>query len=56
MGAYGVVSPRTCPDCPMMETAWAALMMKNIPFEELTERQKEAVLRIKGEPGNMIPE
>ena len=56
MGAYGVVSPRTCPDCPMMETAWAALMMKNIPYEELTERQKEAVLRIKGEPGNMIPE
>lgn len=34
---------------------WAALMLKNIPYEELTERQKEAMQRIKGEPGNMIP-
>lgn len=40
MGTYGVVSP--CPDCPMMDTAWAALMLKNIPYEEVTERQKEA--------------
>ena len=53
MGAYGVVSPRTCPDCLMMETAWAALMLREIPYEELTDRQKEAIQRINREPENM---
>lgn len=56
MGAYGVVSPRTCPDCPMLDTAWAALVLKKIPYENLTEKQKEAMQRIKGELGNMIPD
>ena len=53
MGAYGIVSPRTCPDCQMMDTAWAALMLKKIPYEDLTEKQKEAVQRIKSEPASM---
>ena len=53
MGSYGIVSPRTCPDCPMMDTAWAALMLKKIPYEDLTEKQKEAVQRIKAEPASM---
>ena len=52
MGAYGVVSARTCPNCTITETAWMALMSKK-KYEELTERQKEAIHRILGEPANM---
>lgn len=46
MGQFGVVSPRTCPDCTMEETAWAALVLKNKTYPELSERQKETVQRI----------
>ena len=46
IGEFGVVSPRTCPDCPMEQTAWAALVLENKTYPELTERQKAAVQRI----------
>lgn len=49
IGEFGVVSPRTCPDCPTEETAWAALVLKNKAYPELSERQKETVQRIKNE-------
>ena len=55
MGTYGVVSARTCPDCPIIHTAWAALMMKHKTYMELTENQKETIRRIRGEPGSMMP-
>ena len=54
IGDYGVVGPRTCPDCPMMETAWAALTLENKEFTELSDKQKETIRRIQGEPDNMI--
>ena len=54
-GAFGVVSPRTCPDCDMMDTAWFALQL-NKSVEKLTEKQRESVLRILGEPGNIVTE
>ena len=53
MGSYGVISPRTCPDCSMMETAWATLELKKIPYEDLSGSQKETIRRIKAEPENM---
>ena len=53
MGAYGIVSPRTCPDCEMLDTVWAALVLKKIPYEDLTEKQKETVQRRKAEPESM---
>ena len=53
MGSYGIVSPRTCPDCQMLDTAWAALELRKIPYEDLNEKQKEAVQRIKAEPASM---
>ena len=53
MGSYGIVSPRTCPDCEMLDTAWAALVLRKIPYENLTEKQKEAVQRIKAESESM---
>ena len=29
MGAFGIVSPRTCGDCSMMDTLWMALQSGN---------------------------
>ena len=49
IGEFGVVSPRTCPDCPMEETAWAALVLKNKTYCELSERQQKTVQRIMNE-------
>jgi len=37
MGAWGVLSPRTCPDCRMTDTAWWAIQTG----QELTEKQIE---------------
>ena len=49
IGEFGVVSPRTCPDCSMEETAWAALVLKNKTYRELSERQQKTVQRIMNE-------
>ncbi len=56
MGDYGVVSPRLCPGCTIMKTAWAAIMFEKKGFTDLTEKQKMTIFRIKGEPQNMILE
>lgn len=56
MGSYRMVSARTCPSCPMLETAWAALVIEKKTYAELTDKQKETIKRIQGEPGNMIVE
>lgn len=49
MGAFGVVSMRTCPNCPMIQTAWWAIAVENKKFEELTPQQQVTVLRIQAE-------
>lgn len=56
MGAFGIVSPRTCPDCSMMDTLWAALVMEKKTVEELNTRQKKTLKRILGEPGSILPD
>ena len=44
-GAWGVISPRTCGDCTIVDTAWWALQTG----AELTERHLETIKRILGE-------
>ena len=56
MGTFGVVSPRTCPDCTILDTVWVAVAMRKTPVEELTPKQTAAFFRIMGEPMNLIPE
>ena len=56
IGAFGIVSPRTCPDCSMMDTLWAALVMEKKTVEELNTRQKKTLKRILGEPGSILPD
>ena len=52
--AFGIVSPRTCPDCSMMDTAWAAITLEGRSPNELTERQKQTILRIVSEPESIL--
>lgn len=54
MGMWGVVSMRTCPNCPMTETAWHALMVEKKTFEQLSERQQKTVRRIILEPATSM--
>ena len=54
MGRFGVVSPRTCPNCLMVDTAWAAMVLHGKSLNELTDRQKKAVERIIGEPKSIM--
>lgn len=54
MGSFGVVSPRTCPDCMMMDTAWAAITLKGVKPDNLSDRQKQAIMRIVREPESIL--
>lgn len=56
MGQFGVVSPRTCPTCPMTATVWAALTLEQRSREDLTEEQLDVVARILSEPMSITVE
>lgn len=45
IGIWGIVSPRTCPNCLVDKTAYWAI----ITGQELTEKHKQTVARIMGE-------
>lgn len=55
MGAFGVVSPRTCGDCTINHTVWWSLVCEKKSINELSEMQKETIKRIQQEPGSIIP-
>lgn len=53
MGAWGVISPRTCGGCTIDQTVWWALMANKKTMDELTESQKATLERILGEPASV---
>jgi hypothetical protein len=53
MGTFGVISPRTCPDCPINRTIWWALAMDGYTPDMLSPQQRATVDRILGEPGSI---
>ena len=53
MGAFGVISPRTCRNCLMTSTVWWALMMDGYTAEMLNDRQRAAVQRMLAEPESL---
>ncbi|ULP45917.1 hypothetical protein [Mycolicibacter virginiensis] len=53
MGAFGVISPRTCGNCLMKDTVWAALMMQGKAPDQLTDRQLATIARIQAEPASI---
>lgn len=54
MGSFGIVSPRTCPNCSIMDTAWAALTLHGKTVDELDGNQKQTIERIVSEPGSIL--
>lgn len=54
MGAFGIVGPRTCPDCPMTATVWWTLTEANsngerLQLPDLSARHRAAIARILSE-------
>ncbi len=56
MGAFGVVSPRTCGDCSMDETLWMALQSGKIKsVDDMNSDQRKVLERIMNEPASILP-
>jgi len=57
MGAWGVISPRTCPNCTIRTTAWWAIAIEKHSIDTLTPHQRKVVGRIHDElpPGGIVP-
>jgi len=57
MGSFQIVSPRTCPDCPITKTLWWALSIEKTDVPGLDERHKDTLERILKEPKSIeVPE
>lgn len=54
MGAFGVVSPRTCGGCTINDTVWWALAVDKISVDDLDEKQKATLERIINEPESIL--
>ncbi|MFT4298309.1 MAG: hypothetical protein QM597_01535 [Aeromicrobium sp.] len=54
MGAWEVVSPRTCGQCGMGQTVWWAITMEGVTAEGLTEHQRDVVARITAERSGVV--
>lgn len=54
-GAFGIVSPRTCGNCSINLTTWWALVYEKKTVQELSQKQRETIKRIQGEPESIIP-
>ena len=54
MGAWGVISPRTCPNCAIKTTVWWAIAIEKLSFLELTPHQLNVIGHILNEvdPGS----
>ena len=49
MGAWGVISPRTCPNCTINTTAWWAIAIEKHSIDALSPHQRKVVGRILNE-------
>ena len=54
MGMFGVLSPRTCGDCAMVDTIWWKLMYQNVNPEDLSDKDKLTLSRILSEPASIL--
>ncbi len=56
MGAFGIVSPRTCGNCNMRDTLWMAIQTGRIKgIEDMTPEQRIVLNRIINEPASIQP-
>lgn len=56
MGMFKVISPRTCGECGVETTLWWELTYNKTPIEELSERHRQTLNRIRTEPESILPE
>ena len=49
LGAWGVVSPRTCGNCTIEKTLWWALVTENRSINDCTPHQRQVLARILNE-------
>ena len=56
MGTFGIVSPRKCGNCGIETTLWCELETKKTPIDQLSDKHKETLIRILGEPDSITPE
>ena len=54
IGSFGTLSPRTCPDCPLLSTVWAAVALNGHTVDMLTDAQHAVIARIAGEPESIL--
>lgn len=55
MYPFKIISPRTCGNCGGIErTAWYEICVKHKRFDELTDKQKQTVMRIYNEPDSIM--
>lgn len=55
MGAFKVISPRTCGDCGIQTTLWWEITCHKTPLDQLSERHQETLKRILTEPESILP-
>lgn len=56
LGKFGVISPRTCGDCNITDTLWWRLMKNQTESNNLSDKDKELLNRIKNEPNSILIE
>lgn len=54
MGVFGVISPRTCPDCTMMGTLWWRLTTGLVKESDLSEEDAAFIKRVSAEPESIL--
>lgn len=54
MGAYKVISPRTCGDCPINNTLWWAMTVNGKQLADLNEKQVQTLNQILQEPESIM--
>lgn len=52
---FRVLAPRTCGSCGIENTLWAKIMLLGGSFQDLTDKEKQTLSRIMGEPLTLIP-
>jgi hypothetical protein len=53
MGAFGILSPRTCPNCPVNQTVWWAISADHLTPDMLNPQQLATIERIRREPNSI---
>jgi hypothetical protein len=46
MGTWGVISPRTCPNCSFKTTVWWAMAVEKLGLDDITAQQRMTFRRI----------